>query len=71
MPSRESILIATAGTIGASLDENTALLGPNIVPSSRILDTAVAQLAAVALTQSGAIVASKGATARRRSGGGA
>jgi hypothetical protein len=67
MPSRESILIATAGTIGAFLDENAALLGPNIVPSRKNLDTAVAQLTAVALTQSGAIVASKGATARRRS----
>ena len=67
MPSRESILITTAGRIGAFLDENAALLGPNIVPSRKNLDGAVAQLTAVALTQSGAIIVSKGATTRRRS----
>jgi hypothetical protein len=66
MPSRESVLITTAANIGAFLDENAALLGPNIVPSRKNLDDAVAQLTAVALTQSGAIVASKGATVRRR-----
>ena len=66
MPSRESTLIDTAQRIGAFIDDNAALLGPNVAPTRKTLDDAVAQLTAVAITQSGGVVASKGATVRRR-----
>jgi hypothetical protein len=66
MPSRESALVDTAQKIGAFIDDNAALLGPNVAPSRKTLDDAVAQLNAVSITQSGGVVASKGATVRRR-----
>ena len=33
MPSRESALIDTAQKIGAFIDDNAALLGPNVAPA--------------------------------------
>jgi hypothetical protein len=65
--SRQGMLIDTARHVQAFLDENAAVIGPTIVPSRVNLDDAVTQLTAMAVTQSGGKIQSKGATARQKS----
>ena len=67
MRSRQSVLLDAARHVQAFLDENAALIGPNIASSRRNLDDAVSKLTAMAVTQTGGTLASKGATARQRS----
>ena len=66
MQSREGMLIDTARHVQAFLDENAAVLGPSILPSRHNLDEAVAELNAMAVTQGGGQIKSKGATARQK-----
>ena len=67
MQSRQGQLIDTARHVQAFLDENAAIIGPTIAASRSNLDDAVAQLNAMAVTQSGSKIQSKGATARQKS----
>ena len=64
---RQSVLLETARHVQGFLDENRAVIGPNIASSRRNLDDAVARLTAMAITQTGGQIAAKGATARQRS----
>jgi hypothetical protein len=66
MQSRQGQLIDTARNVQAFLDENAAVIGPTIASSRANLDDAVAQLTAMAVTQSGGKILSKGATARQK-----
>jgi hypothetical protein len=63
---RQSALIDTAHHVQAFLDANASLLGANILPARQNLDDAVALLTTLAATQSGGIMAAKGATARQK-----
>ena len=65
--STRQILLDTAGRVQAFLDENAALIGPNIAASRRNLDDAVAQVTAMAITQTGGIIPAKGNVARQQS----
>jgi hypothetical protein len=67
MQSRQGQLIDTARNVQAFLDENAAVIGPNISGVRANLDDAVSQLNTMAVTQSGGKIKSKGATARQKS----
>jgi hypothetical protein len=66
MRARQSAIIDTAHHVQAFLDANASLLGANILPARHNLDDAVAQLTSMAATQSGGVMAAKGATARQK-----
>jgi hypothetical protein len=66
MRARQSALIDTAHHVQAFLDANATLIGANIHPARQNLDDAVTQLTTMAATQSGGIMAAKGATARQK-----
>ena len=67
MQSKQGVLIDTARHVQAFLDENAVLIGPDIAVSRKNLDDAVSQLTAMAVTQGGGRLKSKGATARQKS----
>src|SRR6185312_12110645 len=66
MKGRQSVLLDTAQHVQGFLDENATVLGPNITSARRNFDDAVSQLTAMAVTQSGGVIASRGATALQR-----
>lgn len=66
MRARQSAIIETAHNVQAFLDANAAIVGPNIASARHNLDDAVEQLTTMAATQTGGVIASKGATARQK-----
>jgi hypothetical protein len=66
MKARQSVLLDTARNVQAFLDAHTSIIGPTIASARKNFDDAVTQLMTMAVTQSGSIIASKGATARQK-----
>jgi hypothetical protein len=66
MKTRQSVLLDTAQKVQVFLDANANVIGPNIGSARRNFDDAVDQLKAMAVTQSGGVIASRGATALQR-----
>ena len=67
MQSRQGHLIDVGHHVQAFLDENAAVIGPDIAVSKKNLDAALSQLTIMAVTQGGGRLMSKGATARQKS----
>jgi hypothetical protein len=67
MQSRQGQLIDTGRHVLAFIDENEAVIGPDIAPSRKNLEDALSQLTIMAVTQDGGRLKSKGATARQKS----
>ncbi|HEX4682414.1 MAG TPA: hypothetical protein VH277_06895 [Gemmatimonadaceae bacterium] len=66
MKARQGDVLNTAHHVQGFMDENGAVLGPNLTNARRSFDAAVNQLTAMAVSQSGGIIASRGATARQQ-----
>ena len=67
MQSRQGKLIDVGHHVQAFLDENAAVIGPDIAVSRKNLDDALTDLTVMAITQGGGKLKSKGATARQKS----
>jgi hypothetical protein len=63
MKARTSTVLNTAHNVQGFMDQNEAVLGPNITSARRNLDDAVDQLTAMAVSQASGVIASRGATA--------